>query len=224
MAQTAFAAEAEGNVKLARRLHLAIDGEVRTQQGFSEMERLSLSAALSYRFNKYVKADAGYMLLYRYIPEELTGKGNTVSAFWSPRHRYWLSATGTLRAGRIDLSLRERLQFTHRPLKYVEKYSGTDGHRMTDEVKPYSDELMLRSRIAAKWNIRHCPLTPFVSLEMYNDTRNDMDIDQMRYAIGTDLKLDKRNSLSLTYCYKDKKDDDDEPGQHIISLSFSHDF
>ena len=224
MAQPAYEAELEGNIKLAKHWQMSLCGEIRSADNMKGVERLTIGGSIGYRLTKNLKTDIGYLLIYRHFDERTTSKGNTVCSNWSPRHRYWLGVTGSVKAGRLEFALRERLQFTHRPLRYIPKYSGEDGHRMTDEEYSNDDELMLRSRLGVKWNIKHCPVTPFANVEMFNDTHDGWSVDQMRYIIGADYKLDKHNTLSLSYRYKNKSSDDDEPGSHLISVGYAHDF
>lgn len=57
----------------------------------------------------------------------------------------------------------------------------------------------LRSRIKADYNIRNCPLTPYVSFEWSNNLSNDLVLDKTRLTVGGDWKLSKSTkSLPLT--------------------------
>lgn len=193
--------------KVAKGFHVGIDAEARMQNNFHDMERWTLGASMSYRLCKGLKADMGYSFLNSFKYSRLTNAGNTVNAYWSPRHRWYGSLAGSVDAGRWTFSLRERYQITHAPLQYVPKYRA-DGKRLTDEAEEGDTEQFLRSRLQAKYNIRHCPFTPSASIELHNDLVNTFQLDQVRYVVGGDWKLNKSSSLNFHCRYEQRKDKD----------------
>lgn len=207
--------------KLAKGLKAQAEMEVRTQNGLGNLERWALDLGLDYKLSSYIKAHAGYALMDRYHLQEITSKGNIISGYWAPRHRWYAGVVLADEWGRWKISLRERYQLTHSPLQYVPKYQ-PDGKRMTDEVEAGDQDHILRSRLQATYNIRHSKLTPSLSIEMLNDLTTG-DIDQMRYAIGLDYSLSKRKSLSLQWRYKDRADSDEANG-HLIILGYNFSF
>ena len=219
--------------KLAKGLRIEAEAEVRTQDGLQSLERWGLDVGLTYKPDlSILKFDMGYSLMDRYHLSEVTGKGNVISGYWGPRHRYYAGLVVQPDLGkRWKVSLRERVQITHTPLLYVPKYLGTHcecvqdhyGTRLTDEAKGGDQDILLRSRLQAAYNIRHCKFTPVVSIEMLNDLVSGFAIDQMRYSIGVDYSIDKRKSLALEWRYKDRTDNDESNG-HLITLGYNFSF
>ena len=220
------ALEVGASHKLCKGLEASIDAEVRTQDGLGDMERWSIGAALEYKFCKWLKADAGYTFIDRYIPAQVNSKGTKrTDDYWSPRHRAFVSATGIWKPNKHwELSLRERYQYTYETKVNVPCYRLATGKRDDDKVKGDEGESLLRSRLQVKWTIRKkCPWTPFANVEALNDLGDGFSLDQMRYTIGTGYKINKHNSLGLSYRYKDKSNSD-EAGGHLITLSYTYDF
>jgi len=215
--------ELSASKKITKELEASVETEVRTQDGMSEMERWSIGAGVDYKFTKWLKADAGYLLIMRNIPEESTNKYDYVQ-YWSARQRAYVSMVGTWKLpSHFALSLRERYQFTFEPGENLERYYiGTD-KRASDKVTENEKEHLLRSRLQLSWSRKKCAWSPFISVEALNNLQDSFSLDQMRYTLGTDYKLNKHNSFGLSYRYKDKNDRDEAKG-HLITLKYSYDF
>lgn len=208
--------------KLAKGLKAEAEVEVRTQNAMADLERWAFSLGLSYRLAPWLKTDAGYTFIDRYHTSYLTGKGNTVSGDWSPRHRGYLGLTGQYETKRWKWSLRERYQYTCSPLQYVPKHR-PDGKRLTDEEEPTDHDHVLRSRLRVSYNIRHSKFQPYASVELISDLTKALATDQTRLVLGTDYKLDKKTSLSVQWQYKDRTGSDDNNG-HLITVGYNHSF
>ena len=80
---------------------------------------------------------------------------------------------------------------------------------------------VLRSRLQVDYNIRHCPVTPYVSAEL----TNAWNIQKVRYAVGADWKITKQHIVGLGYKFQRVyKDGEDEPNLHVISLGYKFRF
>jgi hypothetical protein len=90
------------------------------------------------------------------------------------------------------------------------------------EYKGSKNNTTLRSRLTVKWDIRKCPIKPFVSAELFTRVDEWHFHDKIRYRAGADYKIDKDNSVSLFYIYQNANDDD-EPAGHAIGASYSFD-
>ena len=221
---TGFGLEVGAEKKISKDLTAEVEGEYRTQDGLSETERWSIGASLDYKLAKWLKADAGYCLIGRNIPERLTEKGKLQSQYWSPRHRAFVSLTGSWKLpAHWELSLRERYQYTYEVERNVERHNPATGERLSDKVKGGDADQLLRSRVQLKWSRKRSPWAPYVNVEMLNDLRDAMGIDQMRYTAGVDYKLNKKNTLGASYRFKDKSDKDDDKG-HLFSVQYSYKF
>lgn len=211
-----------GEKKIVKGMKVSAEAEIRTQNGLPDLERWTFDLGLSYRLASWLKSDVGYSFINRYHTSKLTSKGNTINGYWGPRHRYYGGLTGQMEVGRWKLSLRERYQYTYSPLQYVPKYRA-DGKRLTDEVEGPNHDHILRSRLAASYNIRRSKFEPFANIELLSDLSAGLSTDQIRYTIGTDYKLNKREVLTLQWRYKDRADQDESNG-HLVTFGYSISF
>lgn len=117
--------------KIQNGLHLGVEEELRVEDG--TLDNLRTTLDLSYKVNKYLKVGGGYTLINPWkVSDELTGFNN-------PRHRLFVSATGHYKIGDFQLSLKEKLQFTHRTGDSLNVY----------QTNP--NALALKSRIGVKY-------------------------------------------------------------------------
>lgn len=229
--------------KISDKVKLGLEGEFRTTDGLKTVDRRSLGVGFSYKPYKWLKADVGYIFMNTYEPEETSIKEvveegkydyNVDKAYRVNKERLYLSVTGSFDVGRLEFSFRERLQYTYtHPAATME-----DKHRWeyvagdldnpqevvdTDaEYKGSKNNTTLRSRLTVKWDIRKCPIKPFVSAEIFTRVDEWRFHDKIRYSAGADYKIDKDNSVSLFYIYQNANDDD-EPAGHAIGASYSFD-
>lgn len=170
---------------------------------------------------------------------------NVDAPYWYTRHRATASLTGSFKWGRFKFSLRERYQFTHRMRSYCDRtrwyynpfheiIPGTEEYfldelpesdeysYMTDEKKAKSDH-KLRSRLSVSYDIKKCPLEPYLEIEVYNQLDNAFAYDKIRYTVGTEYKINKQNKLKLYYRYQDYADIDEVSG-HVLGLGYAFEF
>lgn len=210
---------AEMKIGIAKGLSAAVGGENRTTDGVDGIERWSASAGLGYKPCSWLKLAADYTYIYQHTDSRTTKKGNVISDYWQPRHRISFSLTGSYEWNSLTFSLRERYQYTHYTSMSVAKYDGDDGTQKADEQIEAKDKNTLRSRLQIDYNIRKTGFTPFVSAEFYNDLSDGLAKEKTRWTVGTDYKINKRNTVSLYYRYIDRTDDDDA-GSHIIGVGY----
>lgn len=116
--------------KLAKGLHLSLEEEIRFEDNFGSLDRFQTTLGVKYKVHPNVKLGMGYALITPYSVVK--------SSFKDPRHRLMADATGTLKLGLWNLSLRERLQWTHH----------------TGDMNTYQNPrnvLGLKSRVMAKY-------------------------------------------------------------------------
>lgn len=220
---TGVGIEVSASKKIVKGLEASVEAEVRTQDAVSQMERWSIGAGIDYKILKWLKADVGYLLLMRNIPES-TSKKYDLKQYWSPRHRAYASIVGTWKLPKhFALSLRERYQYTYETQQYVERYHLGTNKRADDKVVGDEADHLLRSRLELGWSRKKCNWSPFISVEALNSLQDGFSLDQMRYTLGTDYKLNKKSKLGLSYRYKDKNDKEESKG-HLISIKYSYEF
>ena len=169
---------------------------------------------------------------------------NVDAAYWTARHRATASLTGSYKRGRFKFSLRERYQYTYRmaaecdrerwyynPFHTItdspEYYLDTDPESedysyMTDEKKAKSDH-KLRTRLQVSYDIKKCPFEPFAEIEIYNELDNAFALDKVRYSVGTEYKINKKNKVKVYYRYQDYADIDEVSG-HVLGLGYAFEF
>lgn len=235
----------EASKKINKKFKAAFEAEFRTLDGVGSVERYSLGARIDYKITKWLKANAGYIFIYNRKPSEKDIKDvidadaglydyNVDHAYWTCRNRFHITVAGEYKIGRVEIGLRERLQYTRTnsattdetkyrwgliPPEY-EVYEQTA--TTEEEFKESKENTTLRSRLTAKWDIPKCKINPFASIELYTRLDQWKGNDKLRYRIGASYKIDKDNSISLFYLYQDTNDND-EPKGHAIGFEYSID-
>lgn len=179
---------------------------------------------------------------------------NSADAYWRTKHRLFFDATAKWKVGRFAFSLRERYQWTHSmpvdavSYKYRDELEEDDlegygkpyaGPYYDEYNDPYwyglervgdkaaKDKHFLRSRLAVEYNIRHCPVTPFVNYEMANDLGDAFGFVRHRAQLGADIRVssNKRNYLSVSYLYQHgAREESGTNDLHVLSLSYKYKF
>lgn len=211
--------------KLGKKWSVGADLGYRSRSDARITDRMSLGLAAEYKFTKWLKAGVGYDLLYDHREPKVTyhKKSGTVNKitpdYWGLRHRFHFDLAGDVDWGRFNFSLRERYQYTYRPVAKAKKYD-TDTEEWED-VKAKNSHL-LRSRLQVEYNIRHCPVDPFASVELFN---GEGGLQKTRYTGGLEWKITKQHSLKAYYRYQTTHDDDDdEPNRHVVGLGYGFKF
>lgn len=221
---TSYAIEAEH--KITKRTSVGAEVELRTRNSSRTLDRWSGSVAVEYKVCRPMKLSAGYALLYDNNLEKLSYTADGEVHKWRPSHwatrsRFHLSVSGNVDVGRLNLSLRERWQFTFRPEKIVDRYDFVDKEWERDFVGSKRRHV-LRSKLEAEYNIKHCKFTPFVNGELFNS----MALDKARFQVGTSYKIDKQHVLKAYYQYQivNEDDDDNETNSHLVGISYKFKF
>lgn len=218
-------------------MELGLEGGLRTRDNSSAMDRWNIGASFGYKPHKYLKLNAGYSLIMDYNTENV-GKKWLTPSYWGHRNRFYLDASSGYKFWKwLRVSGRVRYQYTYRPAQDIERYEfvGIDaesGKRIYEEDpdikhKDFEDRQVLRSRIKFEVDKKHLDWSPFVSVEFHNNLASGqhMHFDKLRTAIGTEYKINKQNSVSLSYVYTlDRLDHPVDKNMHAISAGYSFDF
>ena len=233
----------EAEHKVNKKFSVSIEAEMRTRDDVKTMDRWSAGVGVSYKLTSWLKASAGYTFLYdnnekySYYDEndvEVTkgiidvGMLKRSAKYWGGRHRFQFSLTGSYKIGRVELSLRERAQYTYKPERTVdnrtiyfdddeEEYIVGGFSDATSHTYKSKDKMVLRSRLQAEYKIKDFPITPYASVELFNG----MELQKVRYTVGYDYKINKSHSMGLYYRYQHvNSDDDNETNRHYVGLSY----
>ncbi len=219
--------EANLEKKISRNLTLDAGVELRTRDdGFGDIDRWSVGIGASYKLTPWLKAALSYSFLDD-NNHKVSSNGRKYADYWGQRHRLNLSLTASHEFGPLTVSLRERWQYTYRPEKTVMRYSNVDNddYDYGEEVGEHTyngkasnkwrNRLQLRYKVTKKWR-------PFVSAE---STIGGSGLDKMRYAVGTEYRLNKHHSFDLQYLYQHSyKDDDQEGNRHVLGIGYTYKF
>ena len=189
--------------RIIKGLELSVEEEIRFRDNFTDVERFSTSADLSYKPCKYLKAGAAYNLINL----------NHIKKGWEIRHRYYFYATGSYKLGRSKLSQRERVQSTYRV-------------GVKETAKRANPKWYLRSRFGIDYNIRKSPFEPFVAVEFFNSLNNPLgdSMDRYRLTGGCAYKLSKQSAFQVYYRYTKDQNPGDDDILHMICVGYSFKF
>lgn len=214
-------ASGEFKAPVGKHWGFSAEAEYRTYNKLKSTERWSFGVGAEYKYRQF-KADAGYVFIDQHKLVDVTRKGNLVSSYWLNRHRAYVSVSAKMKISHVELSLRERYQFTHRVGQSVAKF-GPDGVTpKDDEWIPSQDKHVLRSRIQGQYTIRKkCPFKPFAAVEFYDNLSGAFNLEKIRFTVGTSYKINRHNELELfyRYCHTDEADNDDRG--HIIGVGYT---
>jgi hypothetical protein len=225
-----FRGRVEGAVEweVVKNLSLEAGLQMRLNNDLGSVDRFQTSAGIDYEVCKHFNLGADYILINIH--------DSSTKSWDKPRHRLNLNLEGSVDIGRVELSLRERLQTTFR----------------TDSVNRYEkpqNEMILRSRLMAEYNIRHSRWTPYVLFELHNTLNapkvvanykqypfaTDNYITRYRAGVGAKLRATRNHRLDFYYYfdydrsynidYKGNKGDlkgyvDEREFRHIFGISY----
>jgi hypothetical protein len=212
---------ANAEFSLTKKLKAGIELQCRTTDKVDDVGRWSVGADLSYRFCKYLKADAAYTFIYQRNGDEYDDEDTYIPSYWQPRQRVQLSLTGSYKIGRLAVSLREGYQYTyHRERSTVPTYDIVNDSWLLNKVTATKHKAYLRSRLELEYNIRKSRFTPFASCELYNDI-SGFDIKKVRYTVGTEYKINRHNGVQLFYRYIDSRKSDNS---NVIGVGYTYKF
>lgn len=205
--------------KVSKKLTLEGELELRTRNNTRTADRWSGGIAASYKLARWLKAAAGYSLLYDNNQERLTFHddgtyNNWMPSYWGVRHRFNIDLGLSRSWGHFGFSLRERWQYTYRPEKTATRYDFDNLH-WEDKAVDGKAKNVLRSRLQVKYDKPKCKWEPYASVELFNA----WNLQKVRYTAGLDWKLSKQHHVGLFYRYQNVSDDD-EPNRHILGLNY----
>jgi len=212
--------------KLSKQFSLGTELELRTGNNLKNIDRWSAGISVDYRLAKWLKASAGYTYLYDYHPEAYTYQDDgdlnkRTMTYFGSRHRLSVSLTASKDFGKLNVSLRERWQYTYRPeqenmrMDYQHADLGYSYSVRGKATNIWRNKLQLKYRTTGL-------LQPYLYGETYV---SGTGFDKLRLSLGTDLKLSKRSSLNVGYVYQKVYDNVDEEGnKHVLSIGYKYKF
>ncbi len=241
----------EATKKIDNKFKIGTELEFRTHDYLKEVDRFSAGINLQYKVNDWLKATAGHIFIFghngsekkTHFDENGSEDGfNYEHSYWEKRNRVYIALTGEMKIGRVKLSLRERLQYTRTHAEIIDE----DKHRFKTEsewddaamdfvdkttwlapetekeTKKHKNNTVLRSRLTAKWDIKNCKASPFISTELYTRIDKWRGFDKLRSRIGASYKIDKDNAIDIYYLFE-KGGKKGSSNTHAIGIGYSLD-
>lgn len=196
-----------------------------------------------------LKASAGWKYMWRYNLQEVTDKYDTAKdgdgneftyyegynekeGYWRGCHRTSVSLSAAYKPSkRWSFSLKETLQYTHlcKDSTTVSKYRIDEDEdeeipllsSTSTKVYQPKDRTMLRSKLTAQYNIRHCPVNPYASVD-YGCGLN-YTTSKWKFTVGTDINVSKQHKFDVFYRYITEHDSED-PNGHLIGIGYNFKF
>ena len=211
--------------KLDKKWSTEAEAGLRSRNDSRTIDRWSFGVAVNYKLQQWLTASAGYVLLYDNNVEKISCHDDGTynrwrPSYWGVRHRFNVSVTGKFSFGDLQISLRERWQYTCRPEQEADRF---DFDIMEWEKKTVDGKCrsILRSRLQAEYDIPKCKVDPYVSVELFNG----MTLQKVRYSVGADWKILKKHVVGVGYRYQTvNEDDDNESGCHVLDISYKYKF
>jgi len=216
---------AEASHKFNKRLSASMEVEFRSRNNFRTADRVSVGADVNYKVLSWLKASAGYCLLIDNNREKITYQDDSVEfnnwrpGYWGLRHRFNVSLTASHKIQRVELSLRERWQYTYRPSCTIDNFDFDEGVWEDYEVHGKGKNV-LRSRLQLEWDIPKCKFDPFASVEFHTARQ----LEKTRFVVGVDHSIKKIHNFKLYYRYQFTGGDSDEPNMHMLGLGYTYKF
>ena len=165
--------------------------QVRLHNNFKDLDKVVSSVGFSYKPIDYLRLGADYSL----VNERNLGDGE-----WDMKHRVNFDVTGMYRAGRVKLSLRERVRVQFRG-DSVCKY---------EHANPF---VTLRTRFKVAYDIFQSRWEPYAFAELYSTLnapapvpnyknyplKRDNYINRVRVAVGAEYKINMQNRIDIYY-------------------------
>jgi len=224
---TGLVLSAEASHKIKKGLNVDIEAEFRSRNDFRTADRVSVGADISYKVLPWLKASGGYCVLIDNNREEITYQDDGVSynnwrpSYWGVRHRFNVTLTGSHKFQRVEVSLRERWQYTYRPSKVIDNFDFDEAMWEDHEVRGKGKNV-LRSRLQLEWDIPKCKFDPFASVEFHTARR----LEKTRFILGVDHTIKKTHNFKIYYRYQavNNKGGDNEPDIHMLGLGYTYKF
>ena len=235
--------------ELTQTLDLGFEGEIRTGNNSSTIDRLSGGIALSYKPSKYFKFGASYIFYGDYSAEKESKHayfedGELASyrltpGYWKPNHRFYVEGTATKKFWKwLRISVRERYQFNHEAETSIdrteferEEYFTPNGVERGDwesynvpKINECQSQQRLRTRVKLEYDKKGVNWSPFVSVELYNGINDKMHLQKIRTGVGTEYKINKQHKVGMAYLYSCHLNEAPNEHKHALNISYGFDF
>lgn len=189
--------------------------EFRTQDHFSKTDYWILRILANYKALPWLKFTVGY----DFMGNKKYDKSNgviTLPPFYKDIHRVFLDVTGKYSTHQFTFTLRERYIYATDTPMYLD-YLDSTGKMQRWEYSPRKHSHLLRSKLKIAYGIKKTPLSPFISNELFIGRI----FEQSRTCVGTGIKLNDVNSVSIYYMWQYKGTSTPKLHNHVIGVDFT---
>ncbi len=187
-----------------------VDNEYQTRTAFElsfkPVKKLKLSLSPEFRFDEnysldksLIEGEASYKIFKRIT---FSGAYRFIANQRKTKNTEYFS--------RYSFSVKVEKDFKRLESAFRLRYSND-----SDDDKGAND--FLRYKLSANYNIAKCKAEPYISVEAFQQLSNS-ELYKMRYALGVDYNLFKKNSVGVGYKFDYFKNE--FLNKHIVSLNY----
>lgn len=205
------------NKNLGKGFSLALRGEYRCKDNFASDELYFFRLTGSYRICDYLSA----AIAYDYFTSQQgssTSDGLSIDSWKKHSHRALADLTGNYKTHGFTFSLRERYVYAYNLSSTVA--ARDDAGMYVSHETPSGTSHLFRSCPTVSYRIGESAFTPYISAEFYNSLNSGdrFKLQQWHLFAGTNIKLDKVNSLKVYYVMQTKN----PSGKHIHCIGLDY--
>lgn len=208
--------------KITKGLHLDAGYELRISDRMSRIERNQLNVGIRYSPIKHLDIGAGYYFIGHYDSDKV----------FKPRHRFYFDLAGSYKFGAWKLSLKERLQMTHKSYEFNEFQQAPNLVELKSRLK-LTYKGLIHLEPYAYVELRNCFNGPSFTAD-YNESSgkytnyeflgySDAYINRLRGAVGLEWKINIHHAIDFKlmedWC-RDKSIDTNAEGTKLKSYSW----
>ena len=188
--------------KINKKFKIELQQSLRLRQNVTQVDKYFTDFGVKYSLNKKIQFGASY----RFEEEK------RLEEYFSIRHRASVDASYKQKINNLTLRLRTRFQ-----AKYYDFHSSKAGSTPENHV---------RIRLKASYKFAEFPVTPNFATEFYYATKGvqKKNIDKYRFTLGGKYKINKRNTVALSYRLQKQINVSNPLDLHILILAYEYDF
>lgn len=178
-----------------------LNQEFRFNENLSELGAFYTDIGLNYKINKSIRISGNTRFIYNHRLDDS----------YSKRGRYYFDLSFRQKYKPVIISFRTRFQSQYK--LYAED----------DEINPIYCN---RNKVTLKFDLDK-KISPFLFSEIFvplNKKINNLMIDNIRYAMGIDYKVNRMHSIDLFYMIDKELNQSNPLTNYIIGLSYNFNF
>lgn len=186
--------------KINKNLKIAVAQEFRLQENYSQLGTYFTNVALQYKISKSFSASFNYRFLEK----------KQINLLYQTRNRFYLDVAYKYKADKWNFILRTRFQNQVKSISFDKDYS--------------DPQYYWRNKISIKYSFKD--FTPYTSVEIFNPLDNPKGnyINEIRYAIGSDYELSKKNTVGGYFLIDREQNVNDPLTAFIIGVEYTYAF